>query len=437
MDRGDKMIALLKVSIILGIIVVLLSKNFPLSWALLGGSLIMGISFGIPSRMIMKGFWEGLSSWETIKLVIILYFIALFENILKEKNLLQKMVLSLKKLIKDIRTRLISMPIIMGLLPSVGGALFSAPLLDEISKEDNIDPERKSYINYWLRHIWEPFLPIYPGIILVSILTEKPLNFFVREALPYGLATLAIGLFFAFYKANLEKANLSQESQSIDQNEDSQENLENPQDMNETETPIEESEITNPLSTFIISFLPIISLLILVIFFHFDLLYTLIAINIVLFFILRFDFNKIKEMLIHSINLQNLILIIGVMIFKRMLEITGAVSDIAYSLNYSFIPTYIIFFLLPLIIGIFTGVTSATIGITIPILLKMLPYQNPSKYLVLAFASAFLGIMVSPLHLCLILTKEYFKPDWKKLYNYVVKSGILLAIFILLKFFLT
>ncbi|MEN3012426.1 MAG: DUF401 family protein, partial [Dictyoglomus thermophilum] len=73
----------------------------------------------------------------------------------------------------------------------------------------------------------------------------------------------------------------------------------------------------------------------------------------------------------------------------------------------------------------------------IPILLKMLPYQNPSKYLVLAFASAFLGIMVSPLHLCLILTKEYFKPDWKKLYNYVVKSGILLAIFILLKFFLT
>ncbi|ACK43065.1 MULTISPECIES: DUF401 family protein [Dictyoglomus] len=429
------MIALLKVSIILGIIVVLLTKNFPLAWALLGGSLIMGISFGIPFNMILKGFWEGLSSLDTIKLVLILYLIALFENILREKDLLKNMVLSFKKLINDIRLRLISMPIIMGLLPSVGGALFSAPLLEELSKENNIDPERKSYINYWFRHVWEPFLPIYPGIILASVLTERPLNFFVREALPYGLAVLAIGLFFAFYRANSNQEYRQEKENLENPNEEITENLENLE-----ETPTEEKkeeEIKNPLPTFLISILPILVLLILVIFLHSDLLYTLIGLNIVLFLVLKFDINRIKNLLLNSINIQNLILIVGVMIFKRMLEITGAVSDIAYSLNYSFIPTYLIFFALPLIIGIFTGVTSATVGITFPILIKMLPYQDPSKYIILAFISSFLGIMVSPLHLCLILTKEYFKPDWKSFYNYVLKSGVLLGIFILIKFFLT
>ncbi len=416
MDRGDKMIALLKVSIILGIIVVLINKKFPLAWALIGGSLIMGISFGLPLYHIFRGFKEGILDWNTIKLLLILYLIALFENILREKNILKNMVLSFKTLIKDERIRLISMPTIMGFLPSVGGALFSAPLLEEISEKTNIESERKSYINYWFRHIWEPFLPIYPGILLVSVLTDKSINLLVKEALPYGLAVFAIGLFFAFYKVNPTPTETIQEE-------------------NQEVTP--DTPFQNPLRIFLLSILPIIILLTLVILFHFDLLYVLIGLVLLLFFIMKVNLEEIKNLLINSLKIQNLILIAAVMIFKRMLEITGAVSDIAYSLNYSFLPTFIIFFALPLLAGIFTGVTSASIGITFPILMRMLPYQDPVKYIILAFVSAFLGVMVSPLHLCLILTKEYFQSDWNKLYSQVIKSGIVFGIFLLIKFFLT
>lgn len=435
MDRGDKMIALIKVSIILGIIVVLISKKFPLSWALLGGSFIMGISFGLPIRHIANAFLEGVFDWSTIKLVLILYFIALFENILREKGILKNMVLSLKSLIKDERLRLISMPTIMGLLPSVGGALFSAPLLEEISDINNLEPERKSYINYWFRHIWEAFLPIYPGILLVSILTNKPLNLLIKETLPYGLAVLAIGLFFAFYKVKLEEIKIQQELTPNDELE-TQSTKENNEENKNTEI-LQEDILTNPLKTLVISLLPIVILLTCVIFFHFDLLYVLIGLNIALFALLKSNLESIRKLLLNSVKIQNLILIIAVMVFKKMLEKTGAVSDIAYSLNYSFLPTFAVFFILPLLIGIFTGVTTASIGITFPILIKILPYQDPTKFIILAFASAFLGIMVSPLHLCLILTKEYFNSDWNKLYRYVLKSGIVLGLFILLKFFLT
>jgi integral membrane protein (TIGR00529 family) len=412
------MIALLKVTIIFGIIVVLISKNFPLHWALLGGSIIMGISFGLPINIILKSFLEAAIDWSTINLLLILYLIAVFESILKEKEVLKTMVNSLKSLIKDEKIRLISMPIIMGLLPSVGGALFSAPLLEESTDNGNLEPERKSYINYWFRHVWEPFLPIYPGIILVSALTQTPINILVKEALPYGLFVLAIGLLFAFYKMPSEEIASLEQIQTQNLEEENQEIIVS----------------QNPVKDFIISFLPILILIFSVIFLHFDLLYVLLGIVLLLFIIFRFNVHQILNTLKTSIKPQNLILILGVMIFKKMLEVTGAVSDIAYSLNFSFIPTPIIFFLIPFIVGIFTGVTSASIGISFPILIKMLPYVNPLKYILLAFLSGFLGIMVSPMHLCLVLTREYFNADWNKIYKYIIKSGILLAIFIFLRF---
>jgi len=412
------MIALLKVTIIFGIIVVLISKNFPLHWALLGGSIIMGISFGLPINIILKSFLEAAIDWSTINLLLILYLIAVFESILKEKEVLKTMVNSLKSLIKDEKIRLISMPIIMGLLPSVGGALFSAPLLEESTDNGNLEPERKSYINYWFRHVWEPFLPIYPGIILVSALTQTPINILVKEALPYGLFVLAIGLLFAFYKMPSEETPSLEQIQTQNLKEENQEIIVS----------------QNPVKDFIISFLPIWILIFSVIFLRFDLLYVLLGIVILLFIIFCFNVHQILNTLKTSIKPQNLILILGVMIFKKMLEVTGAVSDIAYSLNFSFIPTPIIFFLIPFIVGIFTGVTSASIGISFPILIKMLPYVNPLKYILLAFLSGFLGIMVSPMHLCLVLTREYFNADWNKIYKYIIKSGILLIIFIFLRF---
>jgi hypothetical protein len=42
-------------------------------------------------------------------------------------------------------------------------------------------------------------------------------------------------------------------------------------------------------------------------------------------------------------------------------------------------------------------------------------------YLMLAYASGFCGVLLSPLHLCLVLTKDYFKAELRKVY------GILLA----------
>ncbi|PMQ02177.1 MAG: hypothetical protein CBR30_00520 [Dictyoglomus sp. NZ13-RE01] len=397
------MIAFLKVSIIFGLIVSAIFNKVPLAWALLGGSIILGVSFGIPFIEILKTALNSTIAWNTINIVLILYLIAVLENILRNKNFLKNMVTSLKNLVKNPKINLMSMPIIMGLLPSVGGALFSAPLLEEMSEGNDISAEKKAFINYWFRHVWEPFLPLYPGIILVSSLSDFKIPILVRETFIFGIIVFVIGFILAFYKLQLTKEE------------------------------IHECDCKKEFINFLINFSPFIFILLLVLAFHIDLLHVLLITIIALFLIFRYSLDEIKNTLKDALKIENLILIVSVMIFKGMLEKANAISDISYFLSSMNIPLSIIFFTLPFIVGLLTGVTQASIGITFPILLSLMPYGQTLKWVVFSFISGYTGVMMSPTHLCLIFTKEYFKTDWNKLYPEVIKAGVILIIFNFLK----
>jgi integral membrane protein (TIGR00529 family) len=397
------MIAFLKVTIIFVLIVSAILNKLPLVWALLGGSFILGVSFGLSFIDIIKTTVSSTIAENTIKLVLILYFIAILENILRNKELLKNMVQSLKNLIKDPRLTLISMPMIMGLLPSVGGALFSAPLLEEASSGNEISPEKKGFLNFWFRHVWEPFFPLYPGIILASTLSDIKLPIFIQETLPYGLSVFAIGLLIGFYNLPLKKEELN--------------------DINWKEE----------LLVFLQTFWPFILLISVVLIFHIDLLFALSGLLVLLFILYKYDLNDIKRTLKESLKIENLLLIVAVMIFKGLLEKTNAVNDISQFLSSLNIPLIIIFFILPFIVGLLSGVTQASIGITFPIILSIIPYGENIKWVIFSFISGYTGVMMSPTHLCLVLTREYYQAEWNKLYKEVIKAGILLIIFTFIK----
>jgi hypothetical protein len=46
---------------------------------------------------------------------------------------------------------------------------------------------------------------------------------------------------------------------------------------------------------------------------------------------------------------------------------------------------------------------------------------------VLAFAAGFIGVLLSPVHLCLALTRDYFHADWAPLYRLLLPSVALLG----------
>jgi hypothetical protein len=86
-----------------------------------------------------------------------------------------------------------------------------------------------------------------------------------------------------------------------------------------------------------------------------------------------------------------------------------------------------------------TGITQAYVGMTFPILLGLVSGQNVSNvspgWTAFAFVSGFAGVLLSPVHLCLILTNAYFKANTLRVYRLLflpalalIAAGLALAL---------
>jgi hypothetical protein len=128
--------------------------------------------------------------------------------------------------------------------------------------------------------------------------------------------------------------------------------------------------------------------------------------------------------------------VVAVMGFKKVLESSRAVHAVSTVLSSSGVPLWLIAILIPLLIGLVTGMTIAPIGIGFPILIPL--FQNDPhflNYMVLAFASGISGDLLSPFHLCLILTKDYFRADLKGVYRFIwIPTASILMVALLMTF---
>jgi len=100
------------------------------------------------------------------------------------------------------------------------------------------------------------------------------------------------------------------------------------------------------------------------------------------------------------------------------------------------IPFRLIAIFIPLIVGLMTGMTIAPIAIAFPILIPLFR-KDPDffNYMMLAFASGIAGDLLSPFHLCLVLTKNYFHADWKGIFRLLwIPVALLLGVALLMTY---
>ncbi len=112
-----------------------------------------------------------------------------------------------------------------------------------------------------------------------------------------------------------------------------------------------------------------------------------------------------------SISLNVILMVAGIMVFKGMLDASGAIEALPLFFRESGLPPVVVLFALPFIVGLLTGLTVAFVGATFPIITAMLGGHPDPAMVTFAFASGFAGVMLSPTHLCLVLTVRYFKAD--------------------------
>ena len=182
---------------------------------------------------------------------------------------------------------------------------------------------------------------------------------------------------------------------------------------------------------------PLLFSLVLVVGFQVELAYAFGLTTLGIILLYKIGIEIVWKGLKESVSVELFSTVAIVMGFKKVLESSQAIPHISANLSTSEVPGWLIALFIPLIVGLITGSTIAVPAIAFPILIPL--FQGDSRfqlYMMLSFASGISGTMLSPVHLCLVLTKEFFQAEWKGVYRLLWIPTASIMVVGLLVFFL-
>jgi len=356
-------------------------------------SLLIGIFFDLSPIQIGKNIVLALVEPMTLRLIGIIVLVYFLSGVLRKIESLKDLVDSLQQLVKDYRLILAFIPALLGLIPMPAGAMFSAPMVKEIGDRVELTSEEETFVNYWFRHVWEFVWPLFSGMILFAGLLKVEIREVILVQIPLTITAVIVGFIWEY--KNLKKDN------GI----------------------ISKKDIFLNFKKLFLGVWPILFIIILVLGVKIDLVLSLVIVILSLLFIniKKLNLRIIKEIVKNDIDLGVVILIAGIMIFKRMLQVSGGIEIIPEVFTKLGIHPFIVLFIIPFFIGMMTGLTPAAVGIGLPVLLPIIIQGEANLYYaMLAFTGSFVGVMISPMHLCLVVTKNYFKADMGKIYKMLI-----------------
>ncbi len=386
------MIPLLKLGGVLGLIIILLRRKFNLGFVLLVAAVVVAWLFAHPLPALLEDVLKAIEDPLTLRLALIVVLIMLLGELLRVTAGMTQMVQALDDLLPDGRLVLVLWPAFIGLLPMVGGAMFSAPLVQEVGERLHISAERRTFLNYWFRHVWENVLPLYPsfvlGIGLLGVTVQRAVSLFWPMALAAVGSGLALGL------ASIQR-----------------------------ERRVARNHLRENLRLLARSSWPVFLVLLFTLGWGMDML---IALGIVLglqMLVGRVPLRTLRDVA-RRLPWTTVLVIVSAMVFRQVLEGAGAVHQVAAALSILPIAPAILAFILPFLAGLFTGLTSAAYSIGFPLVLPLFGAAPLSGgQLAWLWTAGLVGVLLSPMHACLALTREYFKADWGRLYRFLFPAA--------------
>lgn len=120
-----------------------------------------------------------------------------------------------------------------------------------------------------------------------------------------------------------------------------------------------------------------------------------------------------------------LFVIVAIFIFKDIMQAAGIVEEMSGAAGGG-VALFAAAVFLPFLVGMVAGINVAFVGATFPLLLGLLYNLGMESqvvpYLVLASFSGFTGVMISPIHICFVLTCNFFGADIAKTWRRLVPA---------------
>lgn len=416
---GTFMVGLLKISAAFAAIIFMVRKKVNLGTAMVLGAVSLALLSGAGAFFLDSGtaitpadflsiIWKALSTPSILKLNGVVVLVLILSHCLEKTGQMNRILQSVQALVGDARVVLSSLPALIGLLPMPGGAVFSAPMVEEAQKEINLSPIKKTLINYWFRHLWEYSWPLYPGLLLASELSGMSVFKLAAIQSPLTVGALVGGIIFILRKVPPPASTTAGSRKKF------------------------------RFTTMAVEISPIASIITIVVF-----LYAVIGMEskdsllvaLVVAIALTLLINNLKKGMrpvevLKSVSVGGILnlvyVIVGLMIFRGAIQDSGAVGEISATMKAYHVPLFPFVVSLSFICGFVTGLAMAYVGIVFTILTPLLAQvtSNPLPFLVLAFGSGFIGVLFSPVHVCLILTHQYFKSDFSPVYRGMIKPAL-------------
>ncbi len=406
--------ALLKMTLVFFIILLAIKRRFSLGSAFLLGAVGLGLIFGAGPLTILNSILRSMIHPKALSLALIVSLILVLSHSMEMAGQMQRLLDSFQGLIRSPRINMVVFPALIGLLPMPGGAIFSAPMVRTLGARLSLSDTQLSYINYWFRHIWEYWWPLYPGVLLTVTIADLNLWVFALFLIPLTLVALCAGYWPLKAFRSISR--------------------------NGSECPANSSRPS--LAPFLVELIPIVIAIGLGI--GMGIIISVLArsnpvvsstskeIGLILALCVSIGWvwhrNRIggsqRGALLKNRQLLRMIyMILAILAFKGVLVQSRAVEAVSQELLGLNIPLFLITVLLPFLVGSVVGITIVFVGATIPILISLIRSFGEGQfilaYMMLALASGFAGVLLSPLHVCLLLSNEFFGTTLVAVYRYL------------------
>jgi integral membrane protein (TIGR00529 family) len=396
------------------VILILIRKKVNFGLSLFVGSLIVGVfslevitPIDIPKAMIEASFYSFEKQQimtETLELALLMTLIFVLAKSMQETGAITKLIDSLRTFFSKGGT-LGVIPAVYGLMPVPGGALFSAPLIDKEGDKYKLQKDQKNFLNIWFRHIWFPIYPISSAMILICSIkfSGVPIQMLILADLPAFIGVVLIG--FIFLKRFTGK------------------------------TPHTTVTVVKDYRGLVYILPPIVPLL----FYPLKFLGLsetrcfLIGVSfslLLLYFLIHIDKTTYITIIKKSFTWNLALAIFGIMILREMMKISQMHLLITETMHNLAFPALLIVILIPLLLGTLTGYNLGAIALSYPLVDPFFSFTGVHiiGLTSLIFMSSLIGYLISPIHLCNVLSSEYLKTDTTRMYKMFIPAAITLLL---------
>ena len=395
--------------IAMAIIILMLRRHIPIGPCMLTGGLFIWLMKTPELHYLTQAFTDTLSLPRTYDIIFALYFVMCLEIELRTSGALAGMVHALQKIFSSNRVTLAVMPAFLGLLPSLGGARFSAPIVEEASKGLGLTSNHQAAINFWFRHIFEFSSPIIPGMIMACNIAGVAYSEFIMHLCWLTVLMFSVGWFVLIRPIKTDSIKENAGSQAADE--------QGWQDL-------------------WLSLSPVVLTFVLVVFFNMNASVGMGVVTAGLFLVLHFTKREVslKDVVVGAIDMKMFFNVLCILYFIQILTVTQVLQEIVTAFQSSPLPVPVIIACVSFIIGVLTGMSQGHVAIIMPIIAAMQTGSLNLAGVAMAFGVA--GQMLTPTHMCLVVTVDYFKANFfKTLKPVLIGEVMLLTIFSVYTYF--